>query len=272
MNPTTILLVVLATLISIEAAPYSSRLRRALEEEAQEKEAASIKDKEPSEPVTAKTRSGRNHRQNKALSYFDFLPQLYSGEDDYGDDDLLFDPSENVEEDSLSRTIPSRRKQNPYKSGNNGGGSGSNGFTSTNSIGYENSPIYYIRLPPTPYMFVPGLGYVSQPPSIGPPIPPPVNPFINLPIEFVSNGKPTNIYQWTGAPTYQDNYNSVYSRPSRPNDYNNYQRPQKKPVQDSKVTNLKKGPYVFNGKPNDIFVLRDSYNSLYSDALQNFYP
>lgn len=34
---------------------------------------------------------------------------------------------------------------------------------------YDDSNIYYIRLPPTPYMYVPGLGYVSQPPKYSPP-------------------------------------------------------------------------------------------------------
>ncbi|XP_077299886.1 uncharacterized protein LOC143920797 [Arctopsyche grandis] len=208
-------------------------------------------------------------RQNKALPYYDFLPQLFAADDDYADEELNLERIEQNDDEDLSRTIPSRRKPNPYKD-----------FSNTNSISYDNSPIYYIRLPPTPYMFVPGLGYISQPPSVGPPVPPPVNPFINVPIEFVSNGKPTNVYQWNGAPTYQapavNPYNQLFSRPqvsrpSRPNDYS-YQKPNKKPVSDTKLTSINKGPYVFNGKPSDIFVLRDSYNSLYSDALTNFYP
>jgi len=35
-----------------------------------------------------------------------------------------------------------------------------------------NSPVFYIRLPPAPYMFVPGLGYVSPHPYNTPMIPP----------------------------------------------------------------------------------------------------
>lgn len=119
-----------------------------------------------------------------------------------------------------------------------------------------NSPIYYIRLPPTPYVFIPGVGYVSQPPTLRPPPvvqSTPESNFINLPTRFVSNGKPTGVYLWNPAAEHP------YARP--------------KPLaQDSLMTNLNKGPYVFNGKPSDIFLLRNTYNSLYADALQNFYP
>ncbi|XP_043472325.1 putative uncharacterized protein DDB_G0282133 [Leptopilina heterotoma] len=123
---------------------------------------------------------------------------------------------------------------------------------------YQDSNIYYIKLPPTPYMFVPGLGYVSQPPRYSPPpqqqpqlppLNPPmanarpfrpprpptiyqphVNPFIKVPIDFISNGKPTSVYQW------QDE-----KLPSR---------------NDNQITNLDKGPYVFNGRPSSIYLLR----------------
>ncbi|XP_014244481.1 uncharacterized protein LOC106663840 [Cimex lectularius] len=104
------------------------------------------------------------------------------------------------------------------------------------------SPVYYIRLPPSPYMLVPGLGYVSRPPTLRPPPvvqPRPPSQFINLPLEFISNGKPTGVYTFP---------------------------------QDSPVVNLNKGPYLYNGRPSDIFLLRNTYNALYEDALQNFYP
>lgn len=125
------------------------------------------------------------------------------------------------------------------------------------------SPTYYIRLPPNPYVFVPGVGYVSRPPSLNEPEilnaveeSKPEKPmqnevvssnFLHLPIDFVSNGKPTSVYQL-------------------PND------PILKPKPDSSVLNMNKGPYVFNGKPTDIYILRNSYNSLYADALTHFYP
>ncbi|XP_033609067.1 uncharacterized protein LOC117282654 [Cryptotermes secundus] len=128
---------------------------------------------------------------------------------------------------------------------------------------YPDSPIYYIRLPPTPYVFVPGLGYVSQPPPPPTPLSSQINPFINLPIDFIANGKPTNIYQWSAAPALDS---GMTHRPTLPS------YPYPKPKPESSVSSLNKGPYVFNGRPSDVYVLRDSVNAMYSDALQNFYP
>ncbi|KAE8737186.1 hypothetical protein FOCC_FOCC017356 [Frankliniella occidentalis] len=129
------------------------------------------------------------------------------------------------------------------------------------------SPIYYIRLPPSPYVLVPGVGYVSSPnrrplgglSAPAPPPPPPsapaASPFYNLPLAFMSNGKPTGVYQPSWGPP---------QRPQRP-----AVRP---PPQQSAMFSLNKGPYVFNGRPSDIFILRDSYDTLYGDALSSFYP
>ncbi|XP_072931819.1 uncharacterized protein [Epargyreus clarus] len=233
-------------------------------------------------------------RRNKALNLFGYFPSFLSSGLDYSeddDDDVTFSVNDdNFDDDDLSRTIPSRRRQqNKKKNGNADSFRNDN----MNSLQYDNSPIFYIRLPPTPYMFVPGLGYVSQPPTIGPPmspmlpqgVPPQVaDPFINLPLDFVSNGKPTGVYQWNGAPNYAQmpqmsvdpfGYGAPQPmmppapRPGYDSPYNT--KPQSAPT-NSKITNLK-GPYVFNGKPNDnVYVLRDTYNSIYSDALQNFYP
>ncbi|XP_045497812.1 uncharacterized protein LOC123695901 [Colias croceus] len=234
-----------------------------------------------------------NNRRNKALNLFGYFPSYLSSGLDYNeddDDDVTFSVNDdNFDDDDLSRTIPSRRRQQNKKKNGNGESFPNDNI---NSLQYDNSPIFYIRLPPTPYMFVPGLGYVSQPPSIGPPMPPmmPQNvpsqvsdPFINLPLDFVSNGKPTGVYQWSGAPAFpqmpMDPYGfggpqQLMPSGSRPS-YNapSYSKPKPKPApNNSKITNLK-GPYVFNGKPGDsVYVLRDTYNSIYSDALQNFYP
>lgn len=163
-------------------------------------------------------------REAKSLSYFtqsyidqppvilDGIPQEYS---DY--DDQLDGPEFPGQEGNeiLSRARPSRPK--------------------------PDSPVYYIRLPPAPYVLVPGVGYVSRPPTLRPPpvVQPRPTSFINLPVKFVSNAKPTGVYSFP---------------------------------QDSPVNQLDKGPYVFNGRPSDIFLLRNTYNSLYDDALQNFYP
>lgn len=137
--------------------------------------------------------------------------------------------------------------------------------------GYQESNIYYIRLPPTPYMFVPGLGYVSQPPTystghLRPPITHlrpqvnpyrphnvynspvnEINPFINVPVDFVSNGKPTGVYQWQ-SPSYQ---------PTKP-------RPE------SQITTLNKGPYFFNGRPQSIYLLRPDDRPQVHQTLHQF--
>lgn len=55
------------------------------------------------------------------------------------DDDYEGDENELDETDDGSRANTKRRPSNK-----------------------QNSPIFYIRLPPTPYMFVPGMGYISQ--------------------------------------------------------------------------------------------------------------
>uniref|UniRef100_A0A182N433 Uncharacterized protein n=1 Tax=Anopheles dirus TaxID=7168 RepID=A0A182N433_9DIPT len=146
----------------------------------------------------------------------------------------------------------------------------------------KNSPIYYIRLPPTPYMFVPGVGYISQPPTIQPmaaPVPqypqlappPPVtmSPFYQLPINFVSNGKPSGIYQWNGAAAAP----AVPPQPTFALPYPRPQRPAFAPspfIQDSKITHLK-GPFLFNGRPEEIFLLQNTFNPLFQSPLNSYY-
>ncbi|CAK9817244.1 hypothetical protein ANTQUA_LOCUS9299 [Anthophora quadrimaculata] len=155
---------------------------------------------------------------------------------------------------------------------------------------YQESNIFYIRLPPTPYMFVPGLGYISQPPtystsSLRPQIPyvgssrpkptyqhqqqqqqQTVNPFIKLPIEFVSNGKPTSVYQWqkktnkkpTDSPiTNLDSLSAEFVSNGKPTSIYQWQS-NLKPIKktDDFVNNLDKGPYTFNGKPTSFFLLK----------------
>ncbi|KAJ8943291.1 hypothetical protein NQ318_017309 [Aromia moschata] len=162
------------------------------------------------------------------------LPRLPPPDADYptydvNDDDYI---SMALEENDLARTVPARKRLPPQP---------------------YNSPIYYIRMPPQPYMFVPGLGYISQP------APSPLSQFVNLPVPFVANGKPSAIYQWSGA--FEGAFPTAAPPPA----------PAKKPTKESAVHRLP-GTYTFNGKPEDIYVLRDSYNSLFSDVLQNVYP
>ncbi|KAL3272471.1 hypothetical protein HHI36_013951 [Cryptolaemus montrouzieri] len=178
-----------------------------------------------------------DQRRGKSL-YYDFGPNS-----DYELGSIgLEDNSNYVNEEDIARTIPpSRRKSTPQK------------IVPANAF---NSPIYYIALPPQPYIFVPGMGYMSQPP------PSPAGNFLNLPVNFVANGKPSNIYQWSGSP-----FSNLM-----PQGKPVTQRPTEKPKPaDSSIINLD-NKFVFNGKPSDsISVLRDSYNALYSDALENFY-
>ncbi|CAB3224375.1 unnamed protein product [Arctia plantaginis] len=288
------LLVVLMALICHNYGAPMRRSRAAAIPEEEPTTARENKLQDEFKEIPTTTEASITSRRNKALNLFGFYPSfLSSGGLDFtedNDDDINFTVNdENFEEEDLSRTIPTRRRQQNKKKNSNGDYQ----TNDLNSLQYENSPIFYIRLPPTPYMFVPGLGYVSQPPTLGPPmspmmagVPPQVaDPFINLPIDFVSNGKPTGVYQWSGAPAYQQvpqmpqvdpfGYGGQSMMPpSRPS-YNmpSYSQSKPKPApSNSKITNLK-GQYVFNGKPSDsVYVLRDSYNSIYSDALQNFYP
>lgn len=187
-------------------------------------------------PHTNDEENENSSRQGKNIGFFDYIqPEIdfesYATDDDY---------NSVVEENDLSRTVPSKKHRRPQ----------------------YNSPIYYIRLPPQPYMFVPGLGYVSQP------APNPMSQFVNLPVNFVSNGKPSGIYQWTGGIEIPPVPAPHRPAPPKP-------KPVKKPLKpikpDSTIHRLP-GQFFFNGKPDDIFVLRDSYNSLYSDMLQNLYP
>lgn len=111
----------------------------------------------------------------------------------------------------------------------------------------QESQIYYIKLPPTPYTYVPGFGYISQPPTYSSPgihrpinhiqrpirpnyqqKPTILNPFIKLPVDFVSNGKPTGVYQW----------------------------PAKR--RESTINRLNEPPYLFNGRPTSLYMINSS--------------
>lgn len=188
-----------------------------------------------------------DERQPKSLSFYDYVqPEDEPADFDHYEPENDDYVSLGLDDNEISRAIPSRKRIRNRPS--------------------YNSPVYYIRLPPQPYMFVPGLGYVSQPPSNA------ISQFVNVPVSFVANGKPSAIYQWGGA---LDTFPGAAAPPPPPPPPPAYTtaRPKPKPVKpaDSTIHRLP-GTYAFNGKPNDIFVLRDSYNSLYGDALQNFYP
>lgn len=181
--------------------------------------------------------------------------------------------------------------------------------TVADSNNLQESNIFYIRLPPTPYMFVPGLGYISQPPTYStanlqplvpykrPGRPRPAyqqsvvnhhHPFIKLPIDFVSNGKPTSVYHWqkktnkkpTDTPiTNLDTLSADFVTNGKPTAIYQWQanvKPTNKPDHDS-VHKLDKGPYEFNGKPTSFFLLKPDGTAAarhpfrYSDYQDNSY-
>ncbi|KAJ8974719.1 hypothetical protein NQ317_000385 [Molorchus minor] len=139
----------------------------------------------------SETRTGKN------LGFVDYLqPEIDYTNYELGNEDY-------VDENDLSRTLPSRKRiTQPY-----------------------NSPIYYIRMPPSALHFV------------------------NLPVPFVANGKPSAIYQWSGAfegfPTPAPPPPAV-AKPKP-------QKPAKKPVLDSNVHRLP-GSFTFNGKARGHFL------------------
>lgn len=219
------------------------------------------------------------------------------GDDGYDNDEQQQSTANDVdanlddyEEDIFSRA----NRRRPSGKGNNGN---------------RNSPIFYIRLPPTPYMFIRGLGYISNPPTIQPlptPVPsfnpyqnpyqnpympmpaanpymqqPAQNPFINVPVNYMSNAKPVGVYQYQPGyhqPGHQhgpavpprfpingfgpNQVTPVRQRPSYGqasgagvgNGYNN---------PDSKITHLK-GPFIFNGRPEDIYLLQNLQTTPYN--------
>lgn len=187
---------------------------------------------------------------------------------------------------------------------------------------YQESDIFYIRLPPTPYVFVPGLGYVSQPPTysttalkpqlafipqllqlphVRPAQPSQLqlpsqqnnDPLIKLPIDFVSNGKPTSVYQWpkkksdknkkpADSPIMNlDSLSNDFVSNGKPTSVYQWQanfKPAKRP--DDPLNSLGLGPYAFNGKVTSVYLLGpDGTTSMhqsvrypdYQDDYQNVY-
>ncbi|KAH8310517.1 hypothetical protein KR044_001759 [Drosophila immigrans] len=162
----------------------------------------------------------------------------------------------------------------------------------------RNSPIYYVRLPPTPYMFVPTnlapspFGSSFSPLLTYQPMPTfsTFGSVFNLPVNFLANGKPSSVYQVNGASNEMSSFspgsggNSYNVRPPTPsNPYRpmpaspapGYGHAQQSfglstlpaPQQDSKLTSLKR-PFVFNGRPDDIYILP---NNIYNFNEQGYY-
>ncbi|MPC41437.1 hypothetical protein E2C01_035027 [Portunus trituberculatus] len=134
------------------------------------------------------------------------------------------------------------------------------------------SPIYYIRLPPSPYVYMPGLGYVS----------PNRNHFTFLrpDVNFVNNGKPTNVFHFkapvttpyfhttTPSTTTTSTTTTTTTTTPRPTTA----KPQKPPTtkKPSPITWLT-GPWFFNGRPSNLFIYRSPYNPGHLDKLHKTY-
>ncbi|XP_050316800.1 uncharacterized protein LOC126750967 [Bactrocera neohumeralis] len=203
-------------------------------------------------------------------------------------------PSGNEIEEPMPRAAGDHRAQSTH-------------FDTTPSSGpsaatARNSQIYFMRFAPMPYMLMPGLGFTSTHTNLPPFQPytvPAISPVLNIPLNFVANGKPTNIYQMGGTPNdFQNsaNFNNVNPfgmrppsplssafafvgahRPTAANIASSYSShgafgPSTAPQsalqslqQDSKMTLLKR-PFLFNGRPDEIYTLPNNFNPLYSNS------
>ncbi|EDV54157.1 uncharacterized protein LOC6555219 [Drosophila erecta] len=163
----------------------------------------------------------------------------------------------------------------------------------------RNSPIYYVRVPPTPYMFLPNMPTAPFGGGFSPlltyqPMPSfsAYGSVFNLPVNFLANGKPTGIYQVNGSPGEAvgsltpglgaGGYGMRPPTPSNPyrpmssSSMGSYGGSQQSfglasipvPQQDSKLTSLKR-PFVFNGRPEDIYILPNNLSPLYNE--QSYY-
>ncbi|XP_067618060.1 mediator of RNA polymerase II transcription subunit 13 [Eurosta solidaginis] len=169
----------------------------------------------------------------------------------------------------------------------------------------RNSQIYFMRLAPMPYsMFMPGgLGFAAMQGSLPVadsynPLSSAISPILNIPMNFMANGKPTNIYQIGGTPNdfanplQFNNFKPFGLRPptafSPPFSLNGTPMPGASNVgvsfsshgsygpttapqsdssqqQDSKLTLLKR-PFFFNGRPDEIYTLPNNFNSIYGSS------
>ncbi|XP_018784463.1 PREDICTED: uncharacterized protein LOC108966154 [Bactrocera latifrons] len=174
--------------------------------------------------------------------------------------------------------------------------------TGSSAATARNSQIYFMRFAPMPYMLMPGLSFASAQsnlPAFQPYTVPAISPVLNIPLNFVANGKPTNIYQIGGTPNdFQSsaNFNNINPfgmrppsplssafafvgthRPTAANIASSYSTndafgPSTSPQsalqalqQDSKMTLLKR-PFLFNGRPDEIYTLPNNFNSLYPNS------
>ncbi|KAK2711536.1 uncharacterized protein LOC136026140 isoform X2 [Artemia franciscana] len=152
--------------------------------------------------------------------------------------------------------------------------------TSTALSKLPNSPIFYIRLPPNPYNFVPGLGYIRTP-SVDKNV---------LPVDFNANGRPSSLFSLRrpaddflkpsatvlpplSAETESDietttEFATTVTEPQPTTTTTT--KPPKKVLTNSKITYIK-GNFLFNGRPNAMFTVHSPYKPDYFQILHNFF-
>lgn len=111
---------------------------------------------------------------------------------------------------------------------------------------FPDSQVYYYRMPVVaPYVYVSEFGgYVD---SFQPFLPfAPSSLPIQLPLSFLTNGKPTGIHSYSSEPIPTNSKTKLQEKPTE--------------NQNSNVFNLNKGPYFLNGKATDIYLLQDTFN------------
>ncbi|XP_025421592.1 angiomotin-like [Sipha flava] len=244
-----------------------------------------------SEPVAS---SGSNSKRSRSLFQPAPLPHQYYQFPGHGGVDLYNDVMDDLPYYAQQQQQQQRHAQEEEEDEQENAVDQDVRLSSRARPAKPDSPVYYIRLPPQPYMYVPGYGYVSQPTRLEPPpfTQRPHSPFLNLPLDFVSNAKPVGIYtlpqqHQNNQQLHQHNHHhhqplqqqqqqqppsrpKPNRRPPQPVPSTLAPRPQQPP--DSPIYNLDKGPYVFNGRPSDVFLLQSAYDNLYSEVLQNIYP
>ncbi|XP_068247409.1 uncharacterized protein [Palaemon carinicauda] len=135
-----------------------------------------------------------------------------------------------------------------------------------------NSPIYYIRLPPSPYVYMPGLGYVS----------PNANTFkfVRPEVDFVNNGRPSSIFHFKGdsfttpktTTTSTTTTTTTTTTTPAPITASTTSKPVKpSPTKKPSSIHWLSGTWMFNGRPSNLFIFNSPNNPDHFDMLHKKY-
>ncbi|XP_066966344.1 uncharacterized protein [Macrobrachium rosenbergii] len=126
-----------------------------------------------------------------------------------------------------------------------------------------NSPIYYIRLPPSPYVYMPGLGYVS--PNTD------TFKFIRPGIDFVNNGRPSSIFHFKGASTTPKTPTTTTTTPAPATTTTTAKPAKPSPTKKPSSIHWLTGTWMFNGRPSNLFIFNSPNNPDHFDMLHKKY-